>query len=215
MSGRLAPIWRLNAEVIADLTCSVVGYTRQELEAFRDATVPDLVIPPVKLLFVGINPGLWTAATQTHFAYPGNRFYPALLKAGIVDWPIDPSAGMTDDDRRRFTQRGLGISNVARRATAKASELSNEELRQGAERLTTNIEMWRPAVVAIAGITAYRTGFRRPKAVMGRQSELIGHAELWVLPNPSGLNAHESVDSLATWYRKAAYAAGITTKEIA
>ena len=210
----MAPVCRLNATALADLTCSVVGYTRQELEAFRDATVPDLVIPPVKLLFVGINPGLWTAATQTHFAYPGNRFYPALLKAGIIDWPIDPSAGMTDDDRRRFTDRGLGISNVATRATAKASELSNEELTQGAERLAASIELWRPAVVAIAGITAYRTGFKRPKAVMGRQSETIGDAELWVLPNPSGLNAHESVDSLAAWYRQAADVAGITERGI-
>ncbi|MDH5504809.1 MAG: mismatch-specific DNA-glycosylase, partial [Acidimicrobiia bacterium] len=160
------------------------------------------------------NPGLWTAATQTHFAYPGNRFYPALLKAGIIDWSIDPSAGMTDDDRRRFTERGLGISNVAPRATAKASELSNEELRQGAERLVASIELWRPTVVAIAGITAYRTGFSRPRAIMGRQSELIGGAELWVLPNPSGLNAHESIDSLAAWYRQASDAAGATEREI-
>lgn len=212
--GLTAPVRRLNARPLAHLAWTFVGYTRQELEAFRDATVPDLVIPPVKLLFVGINPGLWTAATQTHFAYPGNRFYPALLKAGIIDWPIDPSAGMTDDDRRRFTERGLGISNVAPRATAKASELSNEELRQGAERLAASIKLWRPAVVAIAGITAYRTGFKKPKAVMGRQSEMIGEAELWVLPNPSGLNAHESVDSLAGWYRQAADAAGVTERGI-
>lgn len=187
-----------------------MGFTRAELESFKDATVPDLVVPPVKLLFVGINPGLWTAATQTHFAYPGNRFYPALLKAGIIDWPIDPSAGMTDDDRRRFTKRGLGISNLASRATAKASELTREELRQGADRLTESVRLWRPSVVAIAGITAYRAGFGKPKAVMGRQIGTIGGAELWVLPNPSGLNAHESVDSLAAWYRKAADAAGVT-----
>jgi len=198
-----------------DLTCVVVGYTRAELEAFKDATVPDLIVPPVKLLFVGINPGLWTAATQTHFSYPGNRFYPALYRAGIIDWMVDPSAGMTDDDRSRFTRRGLGISNVVPRATAKASELSIGELRRGAERLTRNVAVWRPKVVAIAGITAYRTGFRRPKAVMGRQSETIGESELWVLPNPSGLNAHESIDSLATWYRKGSDAAGITTKAIA
>lgn len=187
-----------------------MGFTRAELESYKDATVPDLVVAPVKLLFVGINPGLWTAATQTHFAYPGNRFYPALLKAGIIDWPIDPSAGMTDDDRRRFTKHGLGISNVAPRATAKASELSNDELKQGAARLTESVRLWRPRVVAIAGITAYRTGFGKSKAVMGRQTDTIGEAELWVLPNPSGLNAHESVDSLAAWYRKAADAAGVT-----
>lgn len=191
-----------------------MGFTRAELESFKDATVPDLVVPPVKLLFVGINPGLWTAATQTHFAYPGNRFYPALLKAGIIDWPIDPAAGMTDDDRNRFTGRGLGISNIAPRASAKASELSTDELRRGAERLTVNVASWQPTVVAIAGITAYRSGFREPKAIMGRQANRIGEAELWVLPNPSGLNAHESIDSLAAWYRQAADAAGLTTREI-
>jgi TDG/mug DNA glycosylase family protein len=186
-----------------------MGFSRQELEPFRDATVPDLVVPPVKLLFVGINPGLWTAAVQTHFAYPGNRFYPALLMGGVVDWRIDPGAGMTDDDRRRFTARGLGISNIVERATAKASELSRDELHEGAARLATNIAGWNPSVVAIAGITAYRTGFRRPKAVMGRQPRGLGDAELWVVPNPSGLNAHETVASLAEWYRRAAVAAGV------
>ena len=186
-----------------------MGFTRAELLTFQDATVPDLVVPPVKLLFVGINPGLWTAATQTHFSYPGNRFYPALFKGGVIDWEISPSDGMTDEDRDRFTNRGLGISNVAERATAKASELSTEELREGAADLTRRIGNWKPTVVAIAGITAYRTGFKQPKAVMGLQDETIGGAELWVLPNPSGLNAHESVDSLAAWYRQAAVAAGI------
>jgi TDG/mug DNA glycosylase family protein len=186
-----------------------MGFSRQELESFRDATVPDLVVPPVKLLFVGINPGLWTAAVQTHFAYPGNRFYPALLMGGVIDWPIDPGAGMTDDDRERFTARGLGISNIVDRATAKASELSREELRIGADRLATNVARWKPTVVAIAGITAYRTGFRQPKAVMGRQPGRFGEAELWVVPNPSGLNAHETVTSLAAWYRRTAVAAGV------
>lgn len=177
--------------------------------------MPDLVVPPVKLLFVGINPGLWTAATQTHFAYPGNRFYPALLKAGIVDWEISPSDGMIDADRRRFVERGLGITNVAPRATAKASELSKDELRGGARLLVTNVVKWKPKVVAIAGITAYRTGFEMPQAVIGRQDDPIGGAELWVLPNPSGLNAHESVDSLADWYRQAAIAAGIVADRTA
>ena len=186
-----------------------MGFTRAELLSFQDATVPDLVVPPVKLVFVGINPGLWTAATQTHFSYPGNRFYPALLKGGVIDWEISPSEGMTDEDRERFIGRGLGISNVAPRATAKASELSKEELREGAIDLTRRIEAWQPKVVAIAGITAYRTGFGEPKAGMGLQDGGIGGAELWVVPNPSGLNAHESVDSLAAWYRQAALAAGV------
>lgn len=166
--------------------------------------------PSVPIAGVGQRPtGTWTAATQTHFSYPSNRYYPALVRGGVIDWEISPSDGMTDEDRDRFTGRGLGISNVAPRATAKASELSAEELRSGAEELTSRIEGWQPTVVAIAGITAYRTGFRKPKAVMGLQAELIGGAELWVVPNPSGLNAHESVDSLAAWYRKAAVAAGV------
>lgn len=181
-----------------------MGFSRQELETFRDVTVPDLVGPHLDLLFVGINPGLWTAATQTHFAYPGNRFYPALRKAGIIDWDISPSAGMSDEDRQRFLARGLGISNIVARATAKASELTRQELREGAASLTDRIETWQPRIVAIAGITAYRTGFEKPRTTMGRQSESLGGAELWVVPNPSGLNAHETVDSLAEWYRQAA-----------
>lgn len=190
------------------ITVPPMGFTREELERFRNATVPDLVGDRLDLLFVGINPGLWTAATQTHFAYPGNRFYPALRKAGIVDWDISPADGMTDQDRRRFTDLGLGITNVAPRATAKASELSREELRRGADRLREKVSRWQPKVVAIAGITAYRTGFQQPKAKMGRQPDRLGDAKLWVVPNPSGLNAHETVDSLAAWYRKAADAAG-------
>lgn len=181
-----------------------MGFTRADLEQFRNATVPDLVTDEVELLFVGINPGLWTAATQTHFAYPGNRFYPALRRAGIIDWDISPSDGMTDADRIRFTSAGLGISNIVPRATAKASELTPDELRAGAEALVERVERWRPQVVAIAGITAYRTGFRRPKATMGAQPQGIGDALLWVVPNPSGLNAHETVDSLSGWYRHAA-----------
>ena len=158
---------------------------------------------------MGINPGLWTAATQTHFSYPGNRFYPSIYRAGIIDWQVSPSEGMTDADRLRFTGRRLGISNVVARATAKASELTNDELRDGASQLIEKVEAWNPRVVAVAGITAYRTGFNKPKAVMGQQEETIGRAVLWVVPNPSGLNAHETVDSLADWYRQAAQVAEI------
>lgn len=189
-----------------------MGFSRVELEAFRDASVPDLVGDGVRLLFVGINPGLWTAAVQTHFAHPGNRFYPALLDGGVVDWRIDPSRGMTEDDRRRFTERGLGITNVVARATARASELSTPELREGATALERRIEAWRPIVVAVAGITAYRTGFRRPRASMGPQEHVIGGAAVWAVPNPSGLNAHETVASLAGWYRRAAVAAGVVSE---
>ncbi|MEZ5372490.1 MAG: mismatch-specific DNA-glycosylase [Microthrixaceae bacterium] len=189
-----------------------MGFTRAELEQFRDATVPDLVGPELRLLFVGINPGLWTAATQTHFAYPGNRFYPALRRAGIIEREISPSAGMTDADRSAFLARGLGITNVAHRATAKASELTRDELRAGGEQLRAFVGRHRPAVVAVAGITAYRTAFRRPKATMGPQDEPFEGAELWVVPNPSGLNAHETVASLADAYRAPAIAAGLTLR---
>lgn len=185
------------------------GFTRAELEQFVGATVPDLIGPDLRLLFVGINPGLWTAATQTHFAYPGNRFYPALLEAGIIERVIDRGVGMSDSDRTYFLERGLGISNVAHRATAKASELSVDELRSGGERLRRLVRRRKPGVVAVAGITAYRTAFHEPKAVMGEQPTDFEGARLWVVPNPSGLNAHETVASLAVAYREPAVAAGI------
>ena len=190
----------------------VARFTRAELEAFYDAEVPDLLPgpgQPLKLLFVGINPGLWTAAVQTHFARPGNRFYPALLKAGIIDEPVDPSAGMTEEDRDYFRTRGIGITNVVRRATARADELSTEELLAGGRELVRTVERTRPAVVAILGITAYRAAFSARKATPGRQPEPLAGAELWVVPNPSGLNAHDTVDSLAAAYGAAARAAGV------
>ncbi len=186
-----------------------MGFTRQQLEAARDLTVPDLIGPDVRLLFVGINPGLWTAASQTHFAHPGNRFYPALLRAGIVEREIDRSGGMTAADRDHLVERGIGITNVVHRTTAKASELTAAELRAGGEELSAFIAEHRPGVVAIAGITAYRTAFRRPTSTMGEQPEGIEGARLWVAPNPSGLNAHETVETLAIAYREPAVAAGV------
>jgi len=186
-----------------------VRFTRAQLEAFRDAEVPDLLGPGLRLLFVGINPGLWTAATQTHFAHPGNRFYPALLAAGIIERAISPSAGMTDEDRAHLVARGIGITNLARRATARADELTPTELREGAEQLADLVERTRPRVVAVAGTTAYRSAFGRPRARPGRQPEPLGPAELWVVPNPSGLNAHETTASLAAAYAAPARAAGV------
>lgn len=186
-----------------------MGFSRDELEAARDMTVPDLVGADVRLLFVGINPGLWTAASQTHFAHPGNRFYPALRLAGIIDRDIDRSDGMTDADRDHLVDRGIGITNIVRRTTAKASELTNAELRSGGEVLRTFVTDHQPAVVAVAGITAYRSAFRLPKATMGEQPGGLEGARLWVVPNPSGLNAHETVESLAAAYRAPAEVAGV------
>ncbi len=183
-------------------------FTRAELESYRGAEVPDLLGPGLRLLFVGINPGLWTAATQTHFAHPVNRFYPALLKAGIVDRAIDPAAGMTDGDRDYLRARGIGITNLVRRATVRADELTAAELKLGGEALRELVEERRPRVVAVAGITAYRQAFGDRKATVGRQGDL-GDAELWVVPNPSGLNAHHTVDTLAAAYAEPARAAGL------
>ncbi|MBF4161706.1 mismatch-specific DNA-glycosylase [Nocardioides acrostichi] len=191
-------------------------FTRAELESYRDAEVPDLLPAPdrpLRLLFVGINPGLWTAATRTHFAHPGNRFYPALLLGGVIDEPVDAADGMTDADRARFTAAGLGITNLAPRATAKASELSAPELAEGGRRLLALVRERRPAVVAVAGVTAYRQAFGVPKARQGRQSDgpegWPAESELWVVPNPSGLNAHETTATLAAAYVEVAHAAGL------
>jgi TDG/mug DNA glycosylase family protein len=188
-----------------------VSFTRAELERFRDASIPDLVEPGIRLLFVGINPGLWTAATRTPFAHPGNRFYPALVTAGILPRMPDFARGFDDADRAELLAAGIGISNLVNRATARADELSAQELRDGAVRLAADVARWRPPVVAIVGITAYRTAFRRPRAAAGRQPEDLGGAELWVVPNPSGLNAHDTVATLARAYAEPARAAGLPT----
>ncbi|GAA2365673.1 MULTISPECIES: G/U mismatch-specific DNA glycosylase [Gordonia] len=186
-----------------------MGFTREELLDRIGATVPDLIGPDCRLLIAGINPGLWTAATGAHFARPGNRFYPALHAAGITDHVIDASAGMSDDDAAALTDAGIGITNVVARATAKASDLARDELLRGGRELEATVLRVRPRVLAILGVTAYRAAFGRRTAVVGRQPESIGGAELWVLPNPSGLNAHETVETLAAAYRRAADAAGV------
>ena len=186
-----------------------MGFSKAELAAFRDVEVPDLLGVDLRLLFVGINPGLWTAAVQAHFARPGNRFYPALLRAGIITEPVAPSAGMTDHERAHLLARGLGITNLVRRATTGAADLIPAELREGGERLRELVRAREPRVVAVAGISAYRHAFGDPKAQVGRQDECIEGAELWVVPNPSGLNAHETVASLAEAYAAPARAAGV------
>ena len=138
---------------------------------------------------------MWTAATSTHFAHPGNRFYPALLRGGVIDRVIDRGTGMTDDDRRYLVGRGIGITNLVARATPRASELTAVELREGGDRLRRFVAEHRPRVVAVAGVTAYRDAFGRRDAVLGRQPDSFDGAELWVVPNPSGLNAHETIDT--------------------
>lgn len=190
-------------------------FTRAELESFRGREVDDLVGPGLRLLFVGINPGLWTAAVQTHFAHPTNRFYPALAAAGITGYEVDRAAGMSDADRAHLVARGVGLTNLVGRATARASELSAAELREGGERLLRFVAEYRPKVVAIAGISAYRDAFGERAAVLGRQPETLDSAgrwsgaALWVVPNPSGLNAHETVETLAAAYAAPAAEAGV------
>jgi double-stranded uracil-DNA glycosylase len=192
-----------------------MSFTREELDAFRGHEVNDLVGPGLKLLFVGINPGLWTAAVGTHFAHPTNRFYPALAEAGITDYEIDRVAGMSDADRAHMVERGIGITNLVPHATARASELSREDLREGGERLRHFVADHRPAVVAVAGVTAYRDAFGERTAALGRHPETLEDAErwsgaaLWIVPNPSGLNAHETVTTLAAAYAAPAVEAGV------
>jgi double-stranded uracil-DNA glycosylase len=187
-----------------------MGFSRAELESFRDATVPDLVGTETRLLFVGINPGLWTAAAQAHFSRRGNRFYPALHAAGITDRLIDASAGFAAEDRAYLLSRGIGITNLVARATARADELSKEELVAGGRDLERRIPQVGAPVVAVLGITAYRAAFGLPRAQAGRQPKGLGKSQLWVVPNPSGLNAHASLATLAVTYREVALAAGMT-----
>jgi TDG/mug DNA glycosylase family protein len=186
-----------------------VGFTRAELEACRDRSVPDLIGERVRLLFVGINPGLWTAAAQAHFARRGNRFYPALYAAGLCTREIDASAGMAAEDAADLTSRGIGITNLVNRATAGADELSAPELRRGRVELEEKVALLRPPVVVILGVTAYRVAFDRPRARAGWQPGGVGEADLLVAGNPSGLNAHETTPTLAATFREAAIRAGI------
>jgi TDG/mug DNA glycosylase family protein len=186
-----------------------VRFTSAELASFRGSTLPDLLGPGVRLLFVGVNPGLRTVAVQAHFGHRCNRFYPALYRAGVIEHPIGAWDGYRDGDREYLLSRGIGITNLVPLATARADELTRDELVGGSRSLTRRVPRIAPLVVAILGITAYRIAFRRPRAVTGRQPEGLAGAQLWVVPNPSGLNAHAQLDDLAHAYRKVAVAAGI------
>ncbi|WP_028245362.1 mismatch-specific DNA-glycosylase [Pseudoclavibacter soli] len=189
-------------------------FTRAQLQAFRNCTVDDIIGPGTRLLFVGVNPGLWTAAVNTPYAYPGNRFWPALMRSGLAPdgWTpgvFDASQGLTAVQRGQFIAAGLGSTNFVNRATARADELSRDELEAGGARLQGLVGELRPAVVAILGVMAYRDAFGRPKARMGRQPEPLAGVPVWVLPNPSGLNAHETIDSIAAKMRAVGEAAGL------
>jgi double-stranded uracil-DNA glycosylase len=190
-----------------------VSFTRAELKSFTGATLPDLIAEGVRLLFVGINPGLLSVAVQGHFAPRGNRFYPALLGAGITDYLIDASAGLSADDQAYLLDRGIGITSLVARATASADELGPRELVQGARDLTGRVRRFSPRVVAMLGITAYRTAFESPRAVLGRQPADLAGSQLWVVPNPSGRNAHASREVLAAAYREVALAAGVPVRD--
>jgi TDG/mug DNA glycosylase family protein len=179
---------------------------KPDLEAARDRTIPD-VLPDsgdeFHVLFCGINPGLYSAATGWHFARPGNRFWPSLHRSGFTPRQLAPSE---QDEIRKY---GLGITNVAPRATAQAAELTDAELKDGGVRLADLVARRRPRFVAIAGVTAYRKAFARPKAAIGSQAGMLGAARLWILPNPSGLNAAYQLDRLAAEFgqlRAAAFA---------
>jgi TDG/mug DNA glycosylase family protein len=186
-----------------------VSFTRAELKSFTGGTLPDLIDERVRLLFVGYNPGLLSVAVQAHFAPRGNRFFPALLRAGITDHLIDAADGFTAADRAYLLERGIGITSLVARATAGADELSAAELAEGARALTGRVARFCPAVVAVLGITAYRTAFAQRKAILGRQPAGLAGAQVWVVPNPSGRNAHAPLDRLAAAYREAALAAGL------
>ena len=168
-------------------------------------SVPDLVGPGLRLLFVGINPSIMSAETGLHFAHPVNRFYPALRAAGILpDDVLTPAQAAPV-----LVERGVGITNLVRRESVRADELDDEELRAGRARLERFVDEHRPRVVAVAGITAFRTAFDQRRASLGRQVQGIGDAELWVVPNPSGLNAHATIETLAGAYREVGVAARI------
>nr|BFE81536.1 G/U mismatch-specific DNA glycosylase [Planobispora longispora] len=170
--------------------------TRAELEAAKDLTVDDILGPGLDVLFCGINPGLYSAATGRHFARPGNRFWPALHRSGFTPRLLSPA------EQDLLPSFGLGITNVVPRATAQAAELSDEEYREGGLRLARLVAEVAPRVLAVAGVTAYRTAFGRPKAAVGPQEDRVGETAVWVLPNPSGLNAHWTLDRIAGEMRR-------------
>ncbi|MBD2304412.1 G/U mismatch-specific DNA glycosylase [Chroococcidiopsis sp. FACHB-1243] len=170
--------------------------TTAEIQAAYGRTVPDIIAPNLNVLFCGINPSLYSAAVGHHFARPGNRFWRSLHAAGYTERILSPF------EDRDLLQFGYGLTNIVDRATARADELKAEELIFGQQQLAVKIEQYQPRFLAILGISAYRTAFYQPKAVMGRQAELSSGTTIWVLPNPSGLNAHYQIADLTRVYRE-------------
>jgi TDG/mug DNA glycosylase family protein len=164
--------------------------TREQLLAATSKTIPDLIAPKLRVLFCGINPGLYSGATGHHFARPGNRFWPALHGAGFT------ARRLTAWEERELLSAGCGITNLVARTTARAEELTNEELIAGRRKLVAKVKRYAPRCVAVLGVTAYRAAFEAPRAKLGEQPERCGDAMIWVLPNPSGLNAHHQLDDL-------------------
>jgi TDG/mug DNA glycosylase family protein len=180
----------------------MVHPTPADLADARNRTVPDLLAPDLRVLFCGINPGLWSGATGFHFARPGNRFWKVLHLAGFTDRVLEPSGNQALLDAH------LGITNLVHRTTAAESELRPEEFTDGAARLREVVASCRPAWLAVVGIGAYRRGFDDPKAIVGRQTATIGDTGIWVLPNPSGLNANYQLPDLTAAFadlRRAAF----------
>ena len=176
--------------------------TREQIAAAADVTVPDVIAPGLRLLFVGINPGLYSGAVGHHFARPGNRFWKVLHAAGITGRVLSPF------EEHELLDHGVGITNLVERATATANKLADAELRSGADRLARKVRRHRPGMVAFLGLTSYRTAFARRHAVIGPQEDDVGGARAWLLPNPSGLNAHYLPPQLAELFREAWEASG-------
>jgi len=176
--------------------------TRAELAAATKLTIPDVIGPGLRILFSGINPGLYSAATGHHFARPGNRFWPTLHRAGFTERQLRP------DEQDLLSALGLGITNIVARASARADELTPAELRAGGQRLAELAGRSRPRWLAVLGVTAYRTAFGQPHAIVGPQPGLLGDTRVWVLPNPSGLNAHWNAPQLAEAFRELRLSAG-------
>jgi len=176
--------------------------TPADLAAARDQTIPDVITPGLRVLFSGINPGLYSAATGHHFARPGNRFWPALRRSGFTPRQFRP------DEQEQLIALGLGITNIVARATARADELTTEELDEGGQILRAKAGRLRPRWLAVVGVTAYRTAFGHARATVGAQEQTVAGTRLWVLPNPSGLNAHWNAESLAEEFARLREASG-------